>query len=161
MPNWVSNTLKVEGSYSDIEAVATQLAKPYTRKVFNHLTNQVETFNYEEPISFWNIIKPTDLEAYEDAEGKPQRGEGHWYNWNIKYWGTKWDACDAKIIDRDELYVVYTFNTAWSQPSPVIEALSLQYPDCRLILEYQEEQGWGGSEEFMNGVKRVLETYEG
>lgn len=42
-----------------------------------------------------------------------------WYDWNIKNWGTKWNAYDFERISESEI----KFETAWSAPHPVIERL--------------------------------------
>ncbi len=42
----------------------------------------------------------------------------NWYDWSIKNWGTKWNACDSYV---DECYI--SFSTAWSLPEPVIRKL--------------------------------------
>lgn len=79
--------------------------------------------------------------AYKATEGKRdemyQKGQTYisnyvnygattWYEWCIKNWGTKWNACDTEIIDEDTI----KFDTAWSSPEPVIAKLAEMYPDA-------------------------------
>ena len=47
--------------------------------------------------------------------------------------------------------LVYRFNTAWSPAVPAIEKLSEQYPDLLFTHSFEEEQGWGGELEILNG----------
>jgi hypothetical protein len=47
--------------------------------------------------------------------------------------------------------VYYKFNTPWSRPLPALERLSKQYPTLLFTLEYEEETGWGGEMEIVNG----------
>jgi hypothetical protein len=102
MPNWVFNSLTIEGSKDDISAIKQQLNKPYVRQhdKWNMETGQMEItdYTYSNPVfSFWNIISPTDLEAYNGPQPevdltKPITFESnHWYDWNVRNWGTKWD----------------------------------------------------------------------
>ena len=87
----------------------------------------------------------------------------HWYDWNIRNWGTKWDVAvsgdekhpetymEGPTPNGDNLVVYYNFNTAWSRPLPALENLSAQYPDLLFTLSYEEETGWGGEMEILRG----------
>lgn len=50
-----------------------------------------------------------------------------WYEWRVKNWGTKWNASDAEILNEGTDFVEFTFDTAWSMPSPIMEALSKDF----------------------------------
>lgn len=59
-----------------------------------------------------------------------------WYEWALVNWGTKWNALNFSAspgIGEIE------FQTAWSHPLPVIEALSRKYPDALLHVQYADE----------------------
>ena len=69
MPNWVFNHLAIQGEKSDIDEVKTQLNSPFTTNypTYNTETKAYEpsTKTYSNPVfSFWNIIRPTDLDTY-------------------------------------------------------------------------------------------------
>jgi hypothetical protein len=73
-----------------------------------------------------------------------------WYDWNVREWGTKWDACDSDFDDNTEethagLY--YSFNTAWSIPEQVYIAITKQHPELSFQFYAEEEQGWGAEYE--------------
>jgi hypothetical protein len=154
MPNWVFNDLHIEGSAEDIQKVKTQLNAPYIRK------NSEEKVIYSNPvISFLNIVRPPleKMDEYEGvhgfADGKKQgESEFNWYNFNNREWGTKWDVAisdgekysNTQLNQAEETKLHYCFQTAWSPPIAVIEALSLQHPELEITLKYEEEQGWGG-----------------
>ena len=53
-----------------------------------------------------------------------------WYGWSNRNWGTKWNACDTKILDNDSIM----FDTAWSNPEPVMEELGEMYPNVKMYL---------------------------
>lgn len=55
-------------------------------------------------------------------------------DWNRDNWGTKWNAYSQTIED-DSL----TFDTAWSHPTPVIEALSRKFPENEIFVQYADE----------------------
>lgn len=179
MPNWVFNGLTIEGNPESVTKLVDQMNQPF--KVFqknvwdsNTNTSVAKDVLYPAPIfAFWNIIKPTDLEAYAgQPEHKPNasiqemmRFEGNdWYNWNNNNWGTKWDVAvssdneypdtrmEGPVDNGDNKVVYYNFNTAWGVPDEALTNLSSQYPDLLFTLSYEEETGWGGEMEFLRGV---------
>jgi hypothetical protein len=170
MPNWVYNAVNIQGEPEQLEKLKTQLNQPFSiiHDSWNIETGQMEKTptTYNNPIfAFWNIVKPDNLEAYFGEQPKHEPNQpitfdsDHWYDWNIRNWGTKWDVSNkdenSPYNDTDmettDKAVIYTFNTAWSVPLPALTKLSSQYPDLILHLFYQEETGWGGEYEIMNG----------
>ena len=173
MPNWVDNTLTVEGNPESVIKLKNQLNTPFKRNhdQWNPETGNMEVkeYAYDNPIfSFWNVIKPTNMAVYDlqkDPNEDPKKlfSGDNWYDWNNRNWGTKWDVAvsnDTKYAETELLHdeangenhvLVYRYNTAWSPATPVLEILSAQYPDLLLTLNYEEETGWGGEDEFVNG----------
>ena len=180
MPNWVFNSLCVSGNSEQVAQVKFQVGQPITKMIdeFNFETNSYtrKEITMSNPIfSFWNVIAPTDLEAYnKQPEFKASFDEmlsgagDDWYSWNNRNWGTKWDVGrfdtdeypETEISDEGSEFVIYKFNTAWSPPFPVIQELSRQYPELVVDLEYEEEQGWGGEITFKNGEIIDQKEYE-
>lgn len=69
------------------------------------------------------------------VENYQQYGETTWYGWCIKNWGTKWNACDSEIKEED----VVEFETAWSAPIPIVEQLSIMYPEKVVSIMWADE----------------------
>lgn len=61
-------------------------------------------------------------------------GHRDWYSWCNANWGTKWNASDASRFDN-----VIEFQTAWSTPVPVFEALSKQHPEVTISVSFADE----------------------
>ena len=161
MPNWVSNSVTIEGKPELVNQIKELVAKPYVMPVQSRgdLSFRVEDETITSDFSFWNIIKPTNMEDYpkqpwSDDEARTPIIDS-WYNWNNRNWGTKWDSTNAELVNEEEngenLVLVYTFDTAWSFPEPVLIELSRQFPSVLITNEYQEESGWGGQAEYANG----------
>jgi len=91
------------------------------------------------------------------AEGKKiyinltEHGCKDWYEWAVKHWGTKWNACQPtgfQVLDA----VTYTsFNTAWNAPYPLLEALSRMYPHITLRMTSTYEEGFVERSEYCAG----------
>jgi hypothetical protein len=184
MPNWVFNYLTVEGNPETVNELKEQVSMPFVVPVQSHgdLHFTVKDEKFDNPsFAFWNIIRPTDMEAYPkqpvhsdlspndpnwwaDVTAKSKL-DNSWYNWNNRNWGTKWDVANqAELVNEEEngenLVLVYQFDTAWSVPVPVIQKLSEQYPTLLLTLSYEEEQGWGGEMEFLRGSITAESEYD-
>ena len=182
MPNWVFNSLTVSGDAAELDVFKHEIAEPYTTNHYDFVSDgeggwkkeQRENV-HESVLSFWNAISPDDLDAYfgEHEYPKGERtadeiwqdiSEGFrtgmdWYNWNVRYWGTKWDACNAHVSE-DEDGLHYTFDTAWSIPEPAMIAMSEKYPNLHFYLRAQEEQGWGAEMDFENGSVHVMNEWD-
>ena len=178
MPNWVYNGLTIEGKPESVKALVEQMNQPFTmvHDSWNMETHRQEKklTTYPNPIfAFWNIIKPSNLDKYqEQMEHKPnasiqellQFDGDDWYNWNVRNWGTKWDVgvssddtapntyMEGPVENGDNYVVYYNFETAWSRPMPALTKLSAQYPDLLFTLSYKEETGWGGECEILRGL---------
>ena len=193
MPNWVFNSLVVSGEQSELDKMVAQLNQPFVRHFpdhkFNQETKEWEDFadvqTYDNPVfSFWNIVKPTDLDAYygnqvftkkqlepEDFMAefvRSMKEDQDWYHWNVRNWGTKWDVSASngdqysntiKTVN-DDGSVMYHFETAWSPVGEVLMKLSEMYPSLNFDYEYEEETGWGGSCTFLGGQDIACDEYD-
>lgn len=177
MPNWVYNSVSITGKKEDLIAFRDKASKPYISHYKGKRYQDAEgnwkydpDVRYEEEqtgaLMFWNFIEPENKEAYfADAHGEKPEGYADWsledkmahdlkfasdgwYDWNVRNWGTKWDASDADLTDNTEdkaACLNYSFNTAWSIPEPVFAAMVRQHPELDFDFESEEEQGWGAS----------------
>ena len=195
MPNWVFNSLVVSGDKTELDKMVEQLNQPFVKHFPEHKFENGEIVwvadeqHYDNPVfAFWNIHKPTDLEAYYETDVhkgskniKPNDGESFmkefvrsmkedqdWYHWNCRNWGTKWDVAvvndneypnTIKTVN-DDGSILYQFETAWSPVGEVLMKLSEMYPTLEFDYEYEEETGWGGSCTFLGGEDVACDEYE-
>lgn len=113
MPNYCNNTLTLTAA---------------TREDADHLHTFLQEYENssagEERPTFFGYFRPEpDYEAEED-DAMPG-----WYWWRVNNWGTKWDASIHDIHWVDDYNVVLVFDTAWSPPTGVYQAMM--------------DQGWG------------------
>lgn len=113
MPNHVYNVIKLDRiEYSDLleSRVAAYFDLDYKLN-FSHFIPQPPQI-YRGPCT------------QEDEKDMPC----NWYNWNVVNWGTKWNAYESKTYralstKENSVYIVLTFQTAWSPPYPVASAI--------------------------------------
>lgn len=160
MPNWVYNSLVIEGDADILARIAQQLATPYLAKHLDWQSNEIKDQMVEQPFSYWNIIKPDNLDEYHDKPNGKQDHPDHWYAWNNRNWGVKWEASSAEQHDTEDGSLCYTFESPWGIPNEALLTLSKQYPTVTLELEFEEENGWGGTIVYDNGNEEETEEYD-
>lgn len=134
----------------------------------NHITNVVTApravlealLNDKGEVDFERVVpRPANIETggcphYGDGllpDGTdPKTGLVCWYWWASNAWGTKWNAYESEV-NLDAGWV--KFQTAWSTPGPVMDALSLQHPGAAIRVEYADEDyGFNvGTYDLLNG----------
>ena len=168
MPNWVYNNLTIAtssetgGTIKDVADLVEQVGRPYTVSHYDYKSKEVKKYTVEEPeFTFWNIVRPEGeaLEMYDESLTKPSASP-YWYDWNIENWGTKWDASDVEFQSHGPDHKQYTFRTAWAPPLEALKALSEQHPNVHIELEWEEEQGFGGTFVFRGGEGVETEYYD-
>lgn len=150
MPNWCYNNLHI-GVENHKQLV----------KVIQAITN-----DSDQPFDFNRIIPmPEELESTKSPnktnpdELKAKYGFSDWYEWRCFNWGTKWNASEVELTLNSPKEMSIRFDTAWSPPIPVIEAIAKKFPFTSITLDWEEESGYYGKTEFENGV--VTTNYDG
>ena len=166
MPNWVTNHVNVRGDYGDFFKRAKMAEES---GLFNEFVPRPKCYEYDTTNyhtgdrKFGNLLKvgtklgwgdnaftvdENYIEQFKKAE-KEQKKHGAigWYEWDIKNWGTKWDACDLSVCDDDNVGDMLDFQTAWSYPDKFFKSVSKLYPKARFYVMYADEdigQNCGG-----------------
>ena len=122
MPNWVYNTLTIQGPKEEIDMIKDRLGKPFTISVENFgmgdisangFPMKIKEVTYSAPVFAFHNIHSYKDEGITDEEYacQPKRGDysmddpnwfaksvefaktqKDWYSWNNSNWGTKWDV---------------------------------------------------------------------
>lgn len=120
----------------------------YKAKAFNDYTEVDNILTYpwcqREHISTHDELLKYFTQQYSESElmekgrqyvfNQKKYGCTTWYDWCNRYWGTKWNACDATF----DGYSGY-FNTAWSNVVGLILRLSEDFPTLEFNYEYADE----------------------
>lgn len=173
MPNWVFTSMTVLGKEEDLIKFRDKAGKSYqTYHKGERIEKEDGTWSYdpdvvveklhEAPISFMNFVTPENIEAYYGASDYEPEGyetmsleekmahamkfsSDGWYDWNVREWGTKWDACNPEMTDNEPstLSIGYRFDTAWSPAEGAFRKMVEQHPELGFEFYNEEEQGWG------------------
>ena len=102
MPNWCNNSLTI--SHKDADT----------------FDNLMALIRADGDGNLFQHIKPMPEELHDTTcpDDNP-----NWYEWSVENWGSKWDACNLVWDDYGDI-VTFSFDTAWSPPLPVYEALA-------------------------------------
>lgn len=92
---------------------------------------------------------PPEFIDYGDCHISHEDGRDwfNWYDWNIRFWGTKWNS--YWLVDDNEDAI--SFATAWTEPEPIWKALSEKFPNEELTIYAQYEDGYETWSTWLNG----------
>lgn len=62
------------------------------------------------------------------------------YEWCCENWGSKWGICDSELIEEDYRYgsLIYAFQSPWTPPCGIINAMGRKFPDLTFCVTYFE-----------------------
>jgi hypothetical protein len=132
MPNWCENTISISGNADSIKKLKEFVGRPLN----------VDGEEVKEPLYSLANIMPSTPDA-PPILGEASKSTGHedWYHNNINTWGTKWDVFGNVYMNNykegDE-FISYSFDSAWSPPSPTTERLSETFPELTIEHKYSE-----------------------
>ena len=131
MPNWCNNDISLV--HDDKEKL-----KEVEKILKTNVEGECKFFNYckEEPDYEKTIVK----ETYPEISGQEfcTDDKRKWWHWRVQNWGTKWniDPVLEDRITRDDDYLGFMCETAWSPP---LEALiALEEKGFKVTCEYYE-----------------------
>ena len=156
MPNWCNNHITVRGTDP---AAIKRLADAFDAGEFcGTVVPMPDELNITSG-SLGDPVEQAELEA-KSAANLEKHGFANWYDFNVAKWGTKWEIGgngDVAEIDVDGLSFSAPFESAWSPPIGVCEALAEQGFDVTL---YYYEPGMGYVGKWEDGFDDYYE-YEG
>lgn len=172
MPNHVFNTVTFNGTWEELILLKTVLAEPAPIQLAS-IDKDYFNFNFHSVITvdelIWNEYNGPQPE-YKNITERLSHPSNHWYDWNVRVWGTKWNAYEVTCndnLDENNLanYTLsYSFSTAWSPPIGIINAmpkfLSSLNSKATFVWNYEEEQGWGGIYEGNNDELIQTESWD-
>ena len=123
MPNHCNNSLSVSGPKHIVQKFIN-FAQASTPWAANKYEND-GTYEKETELLCCNQFIPSPKKEWD-------------YDWCINNWGSKWGCYDISRYYGPQS-VLYIFDTAWTPPEPVVEAMIKMFPKLRFIFTYEEE----------------------
>lgn len=164
MPNWCSQNLTVQGDNAELNRFVTDTTKMGDDGdffvSFNHLVPCPTELTDTMAGSYGDEEKQKELEK-QQAENVRKYGFKDWYDWANAVWGTKWGACDIyqNIETPSDNILYYSFQSAWSPASGLLNGISMLYPTLTFGMWFTEESNdFAGWQVFKNG--EVVQEYE-
>ena len=107
------------------------------------MSKDVKEYSFSKPRGKVGELPVMTKTAYGMSSRFPSTGEqdDRWYDWRVQNWDTKWDAYDVEVVDPDPENLEIEFNTAWSPPEAICNALREKYPDTVCISWFYDEPG--------------------
>jgi len=164
MPNWCENDLRITGSKKELkrfkafakgteedELLSCEKFIPYPDKFKkqDELANKNGKLRQDLIDKLIKKGTPEDKareKAFKDFPAIPDGFNQGGYDWCVKNWGTKWGFCDIhleeeNLSDKEDKYneFLYSFNTAWSPATPVIQKMGEMFPLLEFDLRYFEQ----------------------
>jgi hypothetical protein len=141
-------------------------------KIMNNAVKEVRKFSFDKVVpypqrfhDYDEKIRNMTPEEKEECSKKhggyiPDAYNSGGYEWCCKHWGTKWDLWEDNCTRQEGVRSLhFYFDTAWSPPIPVIEALAKKFPKLKFIHKYWERgMGVKCREEYVNGEKILEES---
>jgi hypothetical protein len=153
MPNHITNVLFITGDATLVKQLQDKIYRIeiVTEKTWRYnVGDKCFIIDFKgtvaQPIELGNTNSPaqSDEELLLQAELTKKYGAGNWYTWNIKFWGTKWNAYDTEELETIENGIQLRFNTAWSPPDSWLISSAKQYPTLKFKDYYINEGGGAG-----------------
>jgi len=147
MPNWCRNEVSIHGEEQEV-------AK-FVDECFTEVDNQ-QVLDFDKVLPEPDYDKPKKEGTHNDGvQTKLNAPYEHpdWYTWRNANWGTKWNLVPAKggsvdgySVDITKDYINLTFDTAWSPPDGIYDAIGDRYPTLDVNWFYREDgmqmSGW-------------------
>ena len=119
MPNWTSNNVLFVGKENQLKKLQTMLKSADNEFDFNNVIPMPNELS--DTVSGSENAKP-EWQKKRSQELISKYGADNWYSWSIENWGTKWNAIDTEVEQRDGT-LIYRFDTAWDAQRYIAEAL--------------------------------------
>lgn len=170
MPNHVRNTVRIFGTKTDCRAIQNFVLGPKTNE------GQIE-FDFNKILPMPDELKNMGIgfctidgikyNQWRNVDGKQigmtdkdiqtlaeKHGAANWYDWAIKFWGTKWEAYYFEPTKVTKRGITYRFCTAWGPASGVYLELSKKFPNVTIKVRCSGEVDKVFTLTFFNGICR-------
>ena len=146
MPNWCSNEVQIDGSKEDIAKFKEECFTDHKGESVLDFSKVLPEPDYDKP--------KKDGTHNDGVQTELHSVMPDWWTWRNDNWGTKWnlvpnhdgDLTAYTTIEDSEDFIQLEFDTAWSPPNGIYEAITEKYQDLSINWFYREDgvqmAGW-------------------
>ena len=146
MPNWCSNEVQFDGSEEDIAKFKEECFSDHKGEAVLDFSKVLPEPDYDKP--------KKDGTHNDGVQTELHSVMPDWWTWRNDNWGTKWnlvpnhdgDLTAYLTVEDGEDFIQLEFDTAWSPPNGIYEAIVDKYPDISVNWFYREDgvqmAGW-------------------
>lgn len=177
MPNWCTNNITITGDADELltlrstvlvtedDVVCFDFKKIIPKPPIIEQTEASSTVDRgreillgQRPDDGFSEEFPDGLEkARVSLQAEQETGFKDWYDWSNANWGTKWNSCYYVEQSFGGTHWSFSFDTAWSPPEPIFDALAAQYPKCEFEIRCHEDAcQFSGSGFYSNGEGHIV-----
>lgn len=125
MTNHVAHKFTITGNEKDIQTFIDECFDTENQFNFNTLIPMPEIL--KNTIRGNTSAMQTEEYKAKEKEAIETTGHNNWHSWRLEHWETKWGAYSTDYENHGDL-IELEFDTAWSCPKPIFEALSKKFP---------------------------------
>ena len=146
MPNWCSNEVQFDGSEEDIAKFKEECFSDHKGEAVLDFSKVLPEPDYDKP--------KKDGTHNDGVQTELHSVMPDWWTWRNDNWGTKWnlvpnhdgDLTAYLTVEDGEDFIQLEFDTAWSPPNGIYEAITEKYQDLSINWFYREDgvqmAGW-------------------
>ena len=146
MPNWCSNEVEIYGEKEDIAKFIEECFTDFKGTPVLDFAKVMPEPDYDQPQkdgTHNNVVQKELHDVMPD-----------WWNWRNTNWGTKWNLVPDpqgnltgyEVTGQTDSFIELDFDTAWSPPSGIYDAIYEKYPSLDINWFYREDgcqlAGW-------------------
>ena len=146
MPNWCSNEVQIDGTKEDIAKFKEECFTDHKGESVLDFSKILPEPDYDKPKKDGTHNNGVQTELHSVMPD--------WWTWRNDNWGTKWnlvpnhdgDLTAYLTVEDSEDFIQLEFDTAWSPPNGIYEAITEKYQDLSINWFYREDgvqmAGW-------------------
>ena len=146
MPNWCSNEVTIEGTKEDMAKFVEECFTDFKGTPVLDFAKVMPEPDYDQPQKDGTHNNGVQKELHDVMPD--------WWNWRNDNWGTKWNLVPSpegnltgyELVGQTDSFIELDFETAWSPPAGIYDAIFEKYPDLDVNWFYREDgcqlAGW-------------------
>ena len=155
MPNWCSNEVEIYGKEEDIAKFVDECFTDFKTARNKMKAEPVKVLDFGKVLPEPDYDKPKKDGTHNNGvQTELSFAMPDWWDWRNTNWGTKWnlvpnhggDLTSYDVTAQGDGYMQLVFDTAWSPPNGIYEAIVEKYPDLDINWFYREDgcqmAGW-------------------